>query len=56
MRRGDKVGGPELVGHARHGDRILECLRAVIQAVQYMAVNVDQLSILANRRQINLEL
>jgi hypothetical protein len=50
VRRGYQVGGAVLCRHAHHGERILKRTGAVIQPVQHVAVNVDQITILAPTR------
>ena len=47
VRRGYQIRGAMRGGHAHHGERIVQSPRAVIQAMQHVAVQVDQDSILA---------
>ena len=47
VRRPDQVRSAAVCRHARHGDGFLQRRRAIIHAIQQVAVNVDQASILA---------
>jgi len=50
VRGRNEVGGASLGGHADHRHRIFEGFGTIIDAVQHMAVNVDQVTILAAPR------